>query len=78
MSQIETMIILRELGGRATSKVIRDRCKEKFPNYSLWQYVTERLNRLIYYGDVGFDKETKEYFIIEKKEEEKVIAQSIS
>jgi|GEM_PF-7070710 len=66
MSQQETFIILQELGGRAVSKVIKQRCKEKFPNYSLWQYVTERLNRLIYYGDVAFDKATKEYYITEE------------
>ena len=46
MSQHEVYLILKELGGEATPRQIRERAKEKFPEYSLWQYVGDRLTKL--------------------------------
>jgi len=46
MSQHEIYKIIKELGGEATPKQIRERAKEKFPEYSLWQYVGDRLTKL--------------------------------
>lgn len=46
MSQEEVYKILKELGGNATTRQIRIRAKEKFPQASLYQYVTNRLQKL--------------------------------
>ena len=46
MSQGEVYRILEELGGEATTRQIRDRAKEKFPDLSLHTYVTDRLKKL--------------------------------
>jgi Fe2+ or Zn2+ uptake regulation protein len=46
LSQKEVYDILKELGGEATTKQIKIRAKEKFPELSLHAYVTDRLRRL--------------------------------
>uniref|UniRef100_A0A7V3KNY3 Uncharacterized protein n=1 Tax=candidate division WOR-3 bacterium TaxID=2052148 RepID=A0A7V3KNY3_UNCW3 len=46
MSQKEVYEIIKELGGEATYSEIKRRAKEKFPNLTLWQYVTDRLKKL--------------------------------
>ena len=46
MSQEEVYKILEELGGEATTLEIRKRAKEKFPTFSLYQYVGNRLRKL--------------------------------
>ena len=46
MSQDETYKILQELGGFASITQIRDRALEKYPNYLLFTYVTNRLKKL--------------------------------
>jgi uncharacterized membrane protein len=46
MSQKEVYEIIKELGGEATYREIKRRAKEKFPNLTLWQYVTDRLKKL--------------------------------
>ena len=46
MSQKEVYDIIKELGGEATYREIKRRAKEKFPNLTLWQYVTDRLKKL--------------------------------
>jgi Mn-dependent DtxR family transcriptional regulator len=46
MSQDETILILQELGGKATSSDIRRKAKEKFPRQTLWQYTGQRLTKL--------------------------------
>lgn len=46
MSQEEVYKILKELGGIATQKQIKQRAKEKFPSFSLFQYVGNRLRKL--------------------------------
>lgn len=58
MSQEEVYKILKELGGEASTKQIRQRAKEKFPNASLYTYVGDRLNKLRKKGFVTrtFDK----------------------
>jgi uncharacterized membrane protein len=46
MSQEEVYKIIKELGGEATYRQIKQRAKEKFPNSTLWQYVGDRLKKL--------------------------------
>jgi Fe2+ or Zn2+ uptake regulation protein len=46
MSQEEVYKILKELGGEATTREIRERAKEQFPDLSLYQYVGDRLRKL--------------------------------
>ena len=46
MSQEEVYKIIKEFGGEATTKEIRQRAKEKFPRFSLHQYVSIRLRQL--------------------------------
>ncbi len=46
MAQKEVYEILKELGGQATQKQIRDRAVEKYPTYSLHLYIGNRLRKL--------------------------------
>lgn len=46
MSQHEVYKILEELGGIATTNQIKKKAREKYPQYTLYQYVTNRLNKL--------------------------------
>lgn len=46
LSQREVYLILKELGGEATTKQISLRAKEKFPTLSLHAYVNNRLVKL--------------------------------
>jgi Fe2+ or Zn2+ uptake regulation protein len=46
MSQEEVYKILKELGGIATQKQIKQRAQEKFPNATLYTYVGNRLRKL--------------------------------
>ena len=52
MSQIEILLILQELGGTATHTQIVKRAKEKFPDLTLYQYVGNRIQKLIKSGTV--------------------------
>ncbi len=52
MSQEEVYKILKDLGGFATTKEIREEAKRKFPNLSLHMYVYRRLKKLEKYGFV--------------------------
>lgn len=47
MSQDDVIDILKEFGGEATTKQIRERAKEKFPTRSLYTYVLNRLKKLV-------------------------------
>lgn len=46
MSQEDVYAILKELGGEATSKEIRERAKKKYPQRTLYMYVPNRLRKL--------------------------------
>ena len=46
MSQHDIFIILKELGGEATSGEIKELAQKKFPTRTLHQYVANRLNKL--------------------------------
>jgi Fe2+ or Zn2+ uptake regulation protein len=46
LSQKEVYEILKELGGRATTREIKLRAQTKFPGLTLHAYVTNRLNKL--------------------------------
>jgi len=52
MSQTEILAILKELGGEATTKEIKKRAKEKFPDCTLHIYVKNRLLKLKKWGYV--------------------------
>jgi len=55
-------LILRELGGGATTKQISIRAKEKFPTLSLYLYVNNRLRKLEKNGYVKRTIKGKECF----------------
>ncbi len=46
MSQEDVYKILKELGGKATSKQISELARKKFPDRTLYQYVGNRLQKL--------------------------------
>lgn len=46
MSQEDVYKILKELGGKATSKQISELARKKFPDQTLYQYVGNRLQKL--------------------------------
>jgi Fe2+ or Zn2+ uptake regulation protein len=46
MSQEAVYKILEDLGGLATTKEIRNMAKKKYPNLTLYLYVTNRLKKL--------------------------------
>lgn len=46
MSQEDVLEILKELGGSATQKEIKDRAKSKYPDRTLYQYISNRLQKL--------------------------------
>ena len=52
MSQKLVYELLKDLGGTASSKQIREFAKMKYPELSLYTYVTNRLNRLRKWGYV--------------------------
>lgn len=52
MSQDDTLKILKELGGQATSLEISNRAKKKYPDRTLYIYISDRLKRLCKYGIV--------------------------
>jgi uncharacterized membrane protein len=67
MSQEEVLRILKELGGEATTKEIRDLAKKKFPTSTLYSYVTNRLRKLEKWGYVKQDKTKDKWIIIKNK-----------
>jgi Fe2+ or Zn2+ uptake regulation protein len=60
LSQEEVYKILKELGGKATTRQISIRAKEKFPTASLYQYVGNRLQKLEKNGHVKRTLEKRE------------------
>jgi hypothetical protein len=46
MSQRIILELLRELGGKGTTRQIEELAKKKYPDASLDQYVNDRLNKL--------------------------------
>jgi len=52
MSQRTVYELLKELGGRATSRQISELALKKYPDYSLHSYVSERLRKLRNWGHV--------------------------
>lgn len=46
MSQEDVLKILKELGGKATLFEIRKRAREKYPDRTLYLYVSNRLSKL--------------------------------
>lgn len=60
MSQKDVYLIIKELGGTATFEQIKQRAKEKFPNYTLYTYVGQRLRALKNWGYISFEKERKQ------------------
>jgi Fe2+ or Zn2+ uptake regulation protein len=50
MSQEAVYKLLKELGGRATTKQIRELALKKYPTATLYTYVIDRLRRLEKFG----------------------------
>jgi len=46
MSQEDVLLILKDSGGEATTKQIREDAKKKYPNRTLYMYVSDRLYKL--------------------------------
>ena len=46
MSQEDVIGIIKELGGEATTKEIKDKAKKKYPERTLHTYVLDRLRKL--------------------------------
>jgi len=65
MSQIEILIIMKELGGICSSKQIKEIAKKKFPELSLWQYIGTRLARMRKQGIVTRDNKTGLWQVID-------------
>lgn len=63
MSQLEVLKILEELGGRARRVDISKKAKEKYPQYSLHLYVSDRLMKLRRSHTIEYDPLTREWFI---------------
>lgn len=63
MSQAETFGLLKELGGRATSKELKQLAKERYPELTLWIYISKRLRQLRYNGKIDFNEATNEWYI---------------
>jgi hypothetical protein len=52
MSQEDVLKILKELGGKATTAQIRERAKNKYPDRTLFLYITNRLKRLEHFDRI--------------------------
>ena len=65
MSQEAVFKILQELGGTATARQISALALKKFPDYTLHNYVYDRLKRLEKWGKVTFDG--KQWIIVKRK-----------
>lgn len=63
MSQLEVYKILKELGGKATTRQISDRAKVKFPNLALHTYVYDRLRKLMKKGCVTRTRNENDYIV---------------
>lgn len=59
MSQHDVYLILKELGGKATTKQVSELAKEKYPNLSLHMYVNNRLRKLEKNGYVKVNRSGK-------------------
>jgi len=66
MSQQDVFKILKDLGGEATTKQIREMAKKRYPNSTLYSFVTNRLRKLEKWGYVKEDR-TKETWKIVKE-----------
>lgn len=60
MSQKIVYQILEELGGKATFSDIKNKAKEKYPNYTLYTYVGQRLRGLKNWGYIEYIKDKKQ------------------
>jgi len=65
LSQKLVFLLLKELGGRATSGEVRMLAKKKFPDRSLHHYTSLTLWKLKKHGYINLD-EDGHWFIIEK------------
>ena len=64
MSQAKVLLLLTELGGRATRKQIADLALLKYPDASLHAYVGLRLRELKKWEKVDYNATTREWFIL--------------
>ncbi len=45
-------MLLKELGGRATTKEVKELARRRYPDATLWHYVFQRLRQLEAWGIV--------------------------
>lgn len=60
MSQSDVLELLYEFGGVATSKEIKELAKKKYPNRTLYTYVSNRLLKLKKWGTLDREKKDGE------------------
>lgn len=59
MSRLLIFRMLRQLGGTATTKQIRDAARKMYPHKTLWRYVSNRLKVLEEQGFISSEKKPK-------------------
>jgi len=64
MSQKTVYELLKELGGKATSSQIRKLAQERYPDLTLYLYVTNRLRKLQRNGYVKYDAASGYWIIV--------------
>jgi len=66
MSQQDVFKILKDLGGEATTKQIREMAKKRYPYSTLYSFVTNRLRKLEKRGYVKQDRTKKTWKIVKE------------
>jgi hypothetical protein len=64
-SQIEVLIVIKELGGRATKAQILEVIRKKFPGTYLSQNIGSRLSQMRANGTLTRDEKTKEWVVLD-------------
>jgi hypothetical protein len=65
MSQRIAYDIIKELGGQATIPEIRKIIRERYPGYTLDQYLANRLRSLVNKGCLRYDHKLRSYRIVD-------------
>jgi hypothetical protein len=65
MGMQETMKIIKELGGQASAKEIKQKLRQNYSEYSYAEYLTRDLRKLRHYGKIEFNETTRMWYIKE-------------
>ena len=61
----ETMKIIKELGGQASAKEIKQKLRQNYSEHSYAEYLTRDLRKLRHYGKIEFNETTRMWYIKE-------------